>query len=78
MIVISGTTREAIRLFKQLERTKRKVQQLEIQLESYVKKIPEDEIPFYLEQAERIKKKQANALEKFKVRRLQRKYRLGR
>ena len=77
MIVVSGTTREAIRLFKQLERTKRKVQQLEIQLESYVKKIPEDEIPVYLEQAERIKKKQANALEKFKVRRLQRRYRVG-
>lgn len=71
MVVISGTTREAIKLFGQIERTKRKVQRLEIQLEPYVKKIPDDEMPVYLEQAERIKKTQATLLEKLRVRRLQ-------
>lgn len=71
MMVISGTTREAIKLFGQIEREKRKIEQLKIELESYVKNIPDDEMPVYLEQAERTKKKQATALERFKVRRLQ-------
>ena len=75
MNIISGTTREAVKLFRQLERMKRKVQQLEIQLESIVKRIPEDEMPVYLEETELIKKKQATVLEKFKVRRLRRRLR---
>ena len=68
-MVVSGTTGRALRIFQQLERAKRRVQELKIELEPYVKKIPEDEISLYADQTERIKKLESNRLEKFKRRR---------
>ena len=65
--IVSGTTVMAIKLFKQLERTKRRVKELEIQLEPYVRNIPEGEMAVYEENVERIKKKEATALEKFNI-----------
>ena len=68
-MVVSGTTGRALRIFQQLERAKRRVQELKIELEPYVKKIPEDEISLYADQTERIKKLESDRLEKFKRRR---------
>ena len=64
--IVSGTTIEAIRIFKRLERAKRRVKELEIQLEPYVRNIPEGETALYKENIERIKKNEAAKLENFK------------
>lgn len=64
--IVSGTTIRAIRIFRRLERAKRRVKELEIELEPYVRNIPEEEMALYGENAERIKKNEAAKLENFK------------
>ena len=64
--IVSGTTIKAIKISSQLERAKRRVKELEIQLEPYLRNIPEDEMAFYEENIERIKEKQAAKLEDFR------------
>ena len=75
--IVSGTTVMATKLFRQLERAKRRVKELEIQLEPYVRNIPEEEMNLYKENVERIKKKEAQNLEKFKINLKKKRLRLG-
>lgn len=73
--IVSGTTMRAIRIFRRLERAKRRVKELEIELEPYVRNIPEEEMALYEENAERVKKNEAAKLENFKKHRREKRMR---
>jgi len=63
--MVSGLTRLAIQTFKKKARLERRIEELRLELEAYVTKIPEEDMPYYVDVTDRILEEEGQKLETY-------------